>query len=120
MASPPVPLADARLSPNIPREDAAVVPFAGKVSAAQFMGLAGKPPVFSGVAAVSVPAGKGNFVVTTAGVGAKGHVLALFQSNPGAGVSVKHIEKVGGGFRAVFTAPTKQASLLAFFVIGQA
>lgn len=113
-------LADARLSPNIPRLSGPSAPFAGKVSAVQFTGPAGSPPVFPGAGTAAVPAGRNGVTVSTPGVGANGHVLALFQSNPGAGVSVKHIEKVAGGFRAVFTAPTKRSTTLAYFVVGQA
>jgi hypothetical protein len=113
-------LADARLSANIPRHNASATPFAGNVSAARFTGAGGAPPSFAGVGTAVVAAGKQTGVVRTPGVDANGHVLALFQSNPGAGVWVAHIAKIPGGFRAVLNARAKRTATLAFFVVRQA
>lgn len=112
-------LADKRIGRNIPRRNAKLVPFSGKVSAAQFTGKHGAPPAFSSAGAVLVPAGKRTVSVRAGGVSTKAHVLALFQSDAGHGVMVEHVEKVRGGFRAVLTAPAAKPATLAFFVVGQ-
>jgi hypothetical protein len=113
-------LADARLTSNIARYNSNTAPFAGKVLAAQFAGSAGGPPAFAGVGTAVVAAGKQTVVVKTPGVDQKGHVLVLFQSNPGAGVWVAHIAKIPGGFRVVLNAKATRAATLAFFVMREA
>jgi hypothetical protein len=112
-------LADARLSANIPRQNAAAVAFTGTVSAAQFTGPAGVASSFAGVGTAGIAIGKRTVVVKTPGVDAKGHVLALLQSNAGAGVGIQRIDKVAGGFKAVLTRPATRSATLAFFVVRQ-
>lgn len=110
-------LADARLTRNIPRRNARVTPFAGAVRAAQFSGLQGKPPAFSGLGTAQVPAGAKEVRIRARGVGPGVHVLGLFQTNPGDGVALAHVEKLRSGFKAVLNAPATRQATLAFFVV---
>lgn len=112
-------LADARLSRNIPRRSSKVVPFAGIVRAAQFSGPKGRPPVFSSLGTAQIQAGAKEITIRARGIGPGIHVLGLFQSNPGDGVALAHVQKLRTGFKAVLNAPAKRQATLAFFVLGQ-
>jgi hypothetical protein len=110
-------LADARLTRNIPRRNAKVVPFAGTIRAGQFSGPQGKPPAFSSLGTAQVPAGAKEVRIRARGIGPGAHVLALFQSNPGAGVMLAHVVKGRGSFRAVLNKAATRQATLAFFVM---
>lgn len=111
---------DSRLGANIARLSAGSSVFSGKLAARSFAGVGTPVPSFESAGSVFISKGSMRGRVATVLATNNTKVLAVLQGNPGAGVALKFVQRIPGGFDVVLTKRSNRRVRVDYFLLRKA
>lgn len=108
---------EGRLPASVARLNAAASPFTGKLSAQSFAGAGTPVPAFESAGSLFIRKGSARGRVATPLATNATKILAVLQGNPGAGATLKFVQRIPGGFDVVLSKRSVRRVRVDYFLL---